>query len=147
VIAIQVIRIHYDEGQRGRVDAEKRARRRAFPLPAAAGVHECHVSPKYEVHEKVHAKDFVEITDVGSVRVDDDELVLTHRDKRVFALREGQWGRLVANAKGGGFDEKWLIELVINAGLFELPPPAQIFFGKPAIERDVRRDFLRNAYR
>jgi hypothetical protein len=40
-----------------------------------------------------------------------------------------------------------LAEIVINAGLFALPPDGQVFFGVPHRECDLRRDFLHNAYR
>ncbi len=37
--------------------------------------------------------------------------------------------------------------MVVNAGWFAGPPPGQVFLGTPAIERDLRRDFLRAGYR
>jgi hypothetical protein len=69
------------------------------------------------------------------------------RAKPLFAVAEGQWGRVVWNAKDGDGEHKWLVEVVVNAGIFAGPPASQVFFGAAAFARDLRRDFLHNTYR
>jgi hypothetical protein len=67
--------------------------------------------------------------------------------KRLGAVAEGQWARLIWNAKRAGAETKWLVEFVLNAGRFAEPPSGQVFLGVPQSELDLRHDFLRNAYR
>jgi hypothetical protein len=68
-------------------------------------------------------------------------------NKVVLQVPCGSWGRVVLNRKRCDGEVKWLSELVVNAGTFDGAPPGDIFLGKPAVERDLRRDFLRNGYR
>jgi hypothetical protein len=162
-LAIQVIQIQYTDDQRGRVDAEKRESIRALPLAASAGdgvLHDCRVSASANSEPKtmtsaVPIRDGeVLIENALRLRVEDAALVFVldagadvWKSKQLFALAEGQWARVIWNAKRATHDAKWLVEFVVNAGLFAGPPAGEVFLGTPTNERDLRRDFLRNAYR
>jgi hypothetical protein len=162
-LAVQLIRIQYTDDQRGRVDAEQREHLRALPLVPIAGdgvLHECLVNA-WDSFEPRSSTSAVPLRD-GAVRIEaalelrvEDAVLVFGRDagaeawksKPLFSVAEGQWGRVIWNAKRASYDAKWLVQLVLNAGLFPAPPAANVFLGTPAVERDLRRDFLRNAYR
>jgi hypothetical protein len=161
-LAIQQISIRYTDDQRGRVHAEQRERIRALPLAPIAGdgvLHECRVDawagfePRTSV-SGVPLRDGAVHLDELVLRIEGSTLVFardpaaeTWASKTILTVDEGQWARVISNAKRVTHDAKWLVEIVVNAGLFAIPPAADVFLGTPAAERDVRRDFLRNAYR
>ena len=162
-LAIQVIKIQYTDDQRGRVEAEKRERIRALPLATIAGagvLHECRIDawerfePKTSTSAVPLRDGAVVIEGAVVVRVEDTALTFVvdagaedWRAKPIFTTAADQWGRVIWNAKHATHDAKWLIEFVVNAGLFSAAPPNRVFLGAPTSERDLRRDFLRNSYR
>jgi hypothetical protein len=137
-LAIQWIRIQYTDDQRGRVHAEQRERIRALPLLVIAGegvLHDCRVAA-WDGFEPRTSASGVPLRD-GAVHLDDlvlrvdGPLLAFARDpgadlwasKTIVTVDEGLWARVISNAKRVTHDAKWLVE------------------------RDIRRDFLRNAYR
>ena len=153
-LAIQVIRLRYSDRERGRVEAEPRARLRAMPLEVLAGDGVLHASDG--AHATTHAVASPTcIDDALTIHRAADSLALHFADtsatprpaQLLVELPADAWGRVIWNRKETSHDHKWLVEIVVNAGLFAGPPPAQIFSGTPREERDLRRDFLRNGWR
>lgn len=157
-LAIQLIRIVYSDDGRGALEATKRERLRALPLPAIAGdgvFHDCRADiwNKYEPRGVVSAipqrDGVVRIGETLELRVHGDKLELAGihdpPGKQPLSVPDDSWARVIWNRKQHGGDAKWLEELVVNAGRFSGgPPAASVFFGTPAIQRDLRHDFLRN---
>lgn len=158
-LAIQLIRIDYDDDHRGAEHATKRARIRAFPLAVATGpgvVHEVDVNAwrDYAVAETSRALSLPEgklvLAEVLELEPADDGLRVTLRTRpermHRCTIAPGTWQRLVWNHKDGTFDHKWLVERVASIGLFAAPPAPGVFLGEPAAVLDVRTDYNRNAY-
>ena len=161
-VAAQRIELHYDDDQRGRADSEKRARIRWARLPELDGdgvFHNCRASAAqdYKLGGAVLALPWREneiLVDTAlRLRIENDSLVAvrwteaTEWSAKILVVPRNAWGRIIFTAKEPRGDYKSLVEIVINAGLFSGPPAASIFRGPPAIERDLRHDYLRNAYR
>jgi len=129
-LAIQVIRLRYSDRERGRVEAEARARLRAMPLVALAG--------DSVLHEHDGARSTT--TAVSAETCIDEALTIRRGDDALaFAF--------AAELAESSHDRKWLVEVVVNAGLFAGPPASQIFFGAPRDERDLRHDYVRKGSR
>ena len=152
-LALQVIRLRYADRERGRVEAEARARLRAMPLVALAGdsvLHE-HDGAR-STTTAVSAETCID--EALTIRRGDDALVFTitagarrETAKALFELPLDVWGRAIWNRKESSHDRKWLVEVIVNAGLFAGPPASQIFFGAPRDERDLRHDYVRKGSR
>ena len=160
-LVVQLIEIAYDDDHRGAAHATRRARFRAFPLPATTRpslLHTCDVTTwrDYAIDE---ATQDVPLRDGRAVLAEALEVepvseppglrvVLRHRDAKLLKLAVPQdtWVRIVWNHKAWAGDHKWLVERVANIGLFRASPPAGIFLGEPASLHDARHDFNRNAY-
>lgn len=162
-VAVQIIQIQYTDDQRGSADAEKRQRIRAMPLVPVAGdgvLHDCRVNAWESFESKTTTSplllrngEFL-VADSMKLRVDDSALVFIQdagaeiwKSKPTLKVPHGQWARVLWNAKRSNHDSKWLVEFVMNAGVFSNAPEGNLFLGSPAAEQDLRRDFLRNAYR
>lgn len=161
-LTVQIIQIQYTDDQRGSADAEKRQRIRAMPFVPVAGdgvLHECRVNawesfePKTATSPLLLRNGEVLVADSMKLRVDDSALVFIQdagaevwKSEPILKVPQGRWARLVWNAKRSSHESKWLVEFVMNAGVFSNPPEGNVFLGSPAAEQDLRRDFLRNAY-
>jgi hypothetical protein len=160
-LAIQIIQIQYTDDQRGRVDAEKRQLIRALPLAAVAGdgvLHDCRVTTwrSYEPWTMTSGVPMREgevcLEGALRLRIDHAALVFVldagprvRESKPLFTVPEEKWARVIWNAKHARDNAKWLVEFVVNAGLFSGPPAGQVFLETPVLERDLRHDFLRNS--
>ncbi len=158
-LAIQLIQIVYQDDQRGAETAVKRERLRAMPLPAIAGdgvFHDCRADiwNRYEPRGTVSGVPLrdgvVSIGESLEVRTTGAKLELTSKlepSKPPLLLADDTWARVVWNRVDGDAETKWLVQLVVNAGRFSGgPPAASVFLGTPAVQRDLRHDFLRNGY-
>ncbi|HTR54447.1 MAG TPA: hypothetical protein VMJ10_27330 [Kofleriaceae bacterium] len=162
-LAIQIIQIQYTDDQRGRVDAEKRELLRALPLAPIAGdgvLHDCRANgwenfePRTTTAPIPLRDSEVQVADALKLRIDNAVLVFIHdagaevwKSKPFLRVPEGQWARVLWNTKRSSHDSKWLVEYVLNAGLFPAPPGGDVFLATPVSEHDLRRDFLTNAQR
>lgn len=163
LLAIQWIAIRYSDDQRGAKQAAMRSRMRGFPLLLPEGgegegvFHEirCDLQQPAEPTSLLHLiapRNDNELIRVGGFRISCVERTLAFMgpnpwsSKPAFVVPEGSWGRVIWNDVDGNADRKWLVEHVVNAGRFATPPKRGIFRGLPAVERDMRRDFLRTGY-
>jgi hypothetical protein len=148
-LAIQWIKLAYSDEQRGMKHANKRARLRAFPLPEAADgdgiVHEIRADSRQAV-EPAATTHAIALCD-GSLSLSDGfRITCVERNlallgpyacpaRPLFIVPIGTWGRVLWNAK----DDDGIVEYIVNAGRFALPPRRTVFRGLPTVERDLRR--------
>jgi hypothetical protein len=160
-LAIQWIAIPYTDDQRGGKHATKRARMRGFPLPLSDNddglFHEVrcdlrNASPPVSETHSLEPRSDGNVIRAGWFRLAQVERTLAFigpnvwSSKPAFVVPTGSWGRVIWNDKAGNAEERWLVEHIVNAGWFGAPPKTNIFRGLPAVERDMRRDFLRTGY-
>ena len=159
-LAIQWITIAYTDDQRGAKHATKRARLRGFPLPSCDGdgiFHEIRadvrqgLEPTSTTRGVVLREGAVALADGFRITCVERTLAFVGPSGSLlrpgFVVPAGAWGRVIWNAKDGDSGEqKWLVEHIVNAGRFDTPPRRTIFRGLPTVERDLRRDFLRNGH-
>ena len=159
-LAIQWIKIAYSNDQRGAKHANQRARLRAFPLPPFEGdgvFHEVRADLRQGL-EPASMTSAIAMHDGAVSLAEGFRIACVARtlsflgpsawtSQPAFVVPFGTWGRVIWNAKDGDWGaRKWLVEYVVNAGQFAAPPARGIFRSAPIIERDMRRDFLRNGY-
>jgi hypothetical protein len=159
-LAVQWITIAYTDDQRGAKHATKRARMRGFPLPSCDGDGICH-DIRVDVRqglEPVSKARGIALRDGAVTFADGFRITCVERTlafivpsasslRPAFVVPSGAWGRVIWNAKDGDSGEqKWLVEHIVNAGRFDAPPRCNIFRRLPTVERDMRRDFLRNGW-
>lgn len=69
-------------------------------------------------------------------------------DEPRLEVPQGAWVRVLWNAKHTDHDSKWLVQTVLNAGLFAGPPADHVFLhAAPMATHDLRRDLVRAGYR
>jgi hypothetical protein len=154
-VAIQLIEIEYTKDERGGAEATRRARLpRGLPLPVIAGgvVHECRLASRdyYEPRTTLApvAASGGRITICDRLRLGIGENLSFAGDpgaetwKRVslFDTAVDTWGRVIWNEVRQTHDARWFAELIVNAGMFAVPPPADVFGGEPGMMRDLRRE-------